>query len=117
MDIASVQAALKELTLDMVNGKRNRQETVEELYKRVQPDEIYKLDESVPERDFIIDVTVSLEHLTEEGFAPSMAEIRYFAECFEGKRVFSREEVRRFPIGAYEKQQPRKKREEGENSQ
>jgi hypothetical protein len=51
-------------------------------------------------RNFITEVYVSLDNLVTEDFAPSLAEIRYFAECFEGKRTFSREEVREFEIGS-----------------
>jgi hypothetical protein len=52
--------------------------------------------DSVTQKDFITEVYVSLDNLATEDFAPSLEEIKYFADCFEGKRVFSREEVRRF---------------------
>jgi hypothetical protein len=104
MDTVTILADLKELTLALVEGKRTRQDTVEELYKRIDPDSVYKMKPDEPQADFITEVCVSLEHLTEEGFATSPAEIQYFAECFEGKRIFSREEVRKFPIGDFEKE-------------
>jgi hypothetical protein len=106
MDVNTILANLKELTLDFVNGKRNRQDTLIELNQRLDPEEIYKMGDNVPEKAFITEVFVSLNSLTEESFAPSLAEMQYFAECFEGKRVFSREEVRNFPIGDYENQNP-----------
>jgi hypothetical protein len=106
MDVNSILANLKELTLDFVNGKRNRRETVSEVQKRFDPEEIYDMADMVPEKAFITEVFVSLNSLTEEGFAPSLAEMKYFAECFEGKRVFSQEEVRNFPIGDFENQNP-----------
>jgi hypothetical protein len=105
MDVNTILSILKELTLDFVNGKRNRQQTVEELHKQIDPDDIYKMDDN-PQKDFISEVYVSLDNLTQEGFAPSLAEIKYFAECFEGKRTFSQEEVRKFPIGSFEKDNP-----------
>jgi hypothetical protein len=105
MDVITILSILKELTLDFVNGKRNRQQTVEELRKQIDPDDIYKMDDN-PQKDFITEVYVSLDNLTQEGFAPSLAEINYFAECFEGKRTFSQEEVRKFPIGSFENDNP-----------
>jgi hypothetical protein len=108
MDIETILANLKELTLDFVEGQRTRIETVLELNKRIDPNEIYGLDESIPQNNFITEVFVSLNSLTEEGFATSFAEMQYFAECFEGKRTFSQEEVRKFPIGPFEKENNRK---------
>ncbi len=106
MDSTTILADLKDLTLTLASGKRTRKETVEELYKRVDPEVIFEMKPDQAQADFIIEVFVSLEHLTDEGFATSPAEIRYFAECFEGKRNFSREEVRKFPIGDFEKENP-----------
>lgn len=111
MDIEKALADLKELTLDRAFGKRTRQATVEELYKRIDPDSVYKMKPDEPQRDFITEVFVSLEHLTEEGFATSPTEVHYLAECFEGKRTFSREEVRKFPIGDFEKEDVGRSRE------
>jgi hypothetical protein len=108
MDTDAIIAILKELTLDFFNGQRNRADTVVELHQRIDPEDIFKMDESHPQRQFITEVYVSLDHLTEEGFATSPAEMQYLAECFEGKRTFSQEEVRNFPIGPFEKQNPRK---------
>jgi hypothetical protein len=110
MDTDAILAILKELTLDFVNGKRNRQETVRELRSRIKAEEIYQMPDSVPSKDLIREAYVSLDNLTEEGFAPSVAEIKYFAECFENQRQFSQEEVRNFPIGSFEKELPRIKR-------
>jgi len=109
MDTAKILADLKELTLALANGKASRQATVEELGKRIDPDSIYKMNPDDPQADFITDLFVSLEHLTEEGFAPSPSEIQYFAECFEGKRTFCREDVRMFPIGNFENDAPKTK--------
>ncbi len=106
MDVDSIYSTLKDLTIDLVHGQRNRQQTVNALHERINPSDIYNMDNSHPQRDFITEVFVSLDNLTEEGFAPSLAEMRYFAECFEGKRTFSQQEVRKFPIGSYEKQNP-----------
>jgi hypothetical protein len=106
MNVTEILTNLRELTRDFVNGKRNRQETVIELYKRIDPEEVYDMANSVAEKAFITEVFISLNSLIEEGFAPSLAEMKYFDECFEGKRVFSQEEVRSFPIGDYENQNP-----------
>jgi hypothetical protein len=108
MDTAKILNDLKKLTLDLAAGKLTRQVAVEELYKRIDPNTIYKMKPDEPQADFITEVFVSLEHLTEEGFAPSKAEIQYFAECFEGKRTFRREDVRNFPIGDFENDAPLK---------
>jgi hypothetical protein len=104
MDKEGMLADLKELTLALAKGQKTRQATVEDLYKRIDADSVYNLKPDEPQADFITELFVSLEHLTEEGFATSPAEIQYFAECFEGKRTFSREEVRQFPIGDYQKE-------------
>lgn len=90
------------MTLDFVGGKRNRRETVQELNQRINPDEVYKMPDNIPERLFITEVFVSLNNLTEEGFATSRQEMVYFAECFEGKRAFNRDEIRRFTVGPFE---------------
>jgi hypothetical protein len=90
------------LTLDFVGGKRNRREMVHELNQRINPDEVYKMPDNIPERLFITEVFVSLNYLTEEGFATSRQEMVYLAECFEGKRVFNRDEIRRFTVGPFE---------------
>jgi hypothetical protein len=109
MEIPEILNNLKELTLDFVDGKRTRQTTVEELHRRINGDDIFKMDASNPQMKFIIEIYVSLDHLTEEGFATSTAEMRYLAECFEGARTFSQEEVRKFPIGDFEKDNPHPK--------
>jgi len=116
MDIETILNNLKELTLDLVAAKRNRQETVDELRRRINPDDVYNLPASEPQKNFITEVYVSLDNLVTEDFAPSLAEIRYLAECFEGKRTFSREEVREFEIGSFEKQNPRKRKGEKERN-
>jgi hypothetical protein len=105
MNIDDILAILKALTLDFVIGTRSRKETVEELHKRIDPAEIYDMPDSVQQKAFITEVFVSLDNLITADFAPSFAEMKYFAECFEGKRSFSREEVRRFPIGSFENQE------------
>ncbi len=105
MDAENILKNLKELTIDFVNGKRNRRDTVNELHKRIDSNDVYNMSDSIPMKAFITEVFVSLDSLVEEGFAPSLAEMEYFAECFEGKRTFSREEVRKFPIGSFEKQE------------
>lgn len=110
METKTILAELKALTLALADGERTRQATVEELYKRIDPDSVYKMKKDEPQMDFITEVFVSLEHLTDEGFATSSAEIQYFAECFEGKRTFSRAEVREFPIGDFEKEEVSRRR-------
>jgi hypothetical protein len=102
MDTANILVELKELTLALATGKRTRQATVDELYKRIETESIYVMKPDEPQVDFITEVCVSLEHLTEEGLATSSDEIQYLAECFEEKRTFSREDVRKFPIGDFE---------------
>jgi hypothetical protein len=114
MDKETILATLKELTLDLAQGRKTRQATVEELYKRIDPETIYSMKPDEPQADFITELFVSLEHLTEEGFATSPAEIRYFAECFEGKLTFSRDEVRKFAIGDFEKEEIGRRRRKDE---
>jgi hypothetical protein len=110
METEKILDIIKELTLDFVNGKRNRDNTVQELRRRINPTDIYRMPETVAYRTLITEVYVSLDNLIEEGFAPSVAEIKYLAECLEGKRGFSQAEVREFPIGAFEKEHPKIKR-------
>jgi hypothetical protein len=108
MDINLVLSNLKELTLGFINGQRTRAETETELHLRINAEDIFNMEENQPQRQFITEVYVSLDHLTEEGFATSPAEMQYLAECFEENRVFSQEEVRKFPIGSFEKSNPKK---------
>jgi len=110
MNKEAILAALKELTLALAKSQMTRQAVVDELYKRVNPELVYALPPDEPQADFITELFVSLEHLTEAGFATSPAEIQYFAECFEGKRTFSREEVRNFSIGDFEKENSGRRR-------
>jgi hypothetical protein len=98
LDIASILENLKELTLDLAAGKRKRAETVTELHSRIEANLVYDMDEKEAQREFITQVYVSLDNLTDEDFPPSMAEMQYFVECFEGKRSFSLAEVRQFEL-------------------
>jgi hypothetical protein len=98
LDIASILENLKELTLDLAAGKRKRAETVTELHRRIEANLVYDMDEKEPQREFITQVYVSLDNLTDEDFPPTQAEMQYFTECFEGKRVFSLAEVRQFEL-------------------
>jgi hypothetical protein len=101
MDTATLLEILKELTLDFVNGKSSRAAAVKLLRERITEDSVYDLPASEKQRDLIIEAFVSLDNLTNEEFAPSLVEMRYFAEVFEGKRTFSQPELRRFPIGPF----------------
>lgn len=103
MEKEAILAELKELTLALAEGRAARQATVEELDKRIDPETVFAMKPEEPQADFITEVFVSLQHLTEEGFATSPAEIQYLAECFKGTRTFSRAEVRNFTIGNFEK--------------
>ena len=100
--ISAIHATLKELTLDFVNCKRNRKETVRELKKRIDANFVYRLQGN----DLIFEAFVSLEHLTEKGFATSFEEMKYLAECFEGKREFNRVEARQFIVGPFQDENP-----------
>ena len=99
MDAQAILANLKVLTLDLVNGRRDRADTVALLHQRIAENEIYTLDQSIDQRDLITEVFVSLDNLTNEEFAPSMLEMQYFADCFEGRRIFYQPEVRKFAVG------------------
>jgi hypothetical protein len=101
MDVESILANLKELTSSFVKGERNRRQTVRELHARINPDDIFDMPDSEPQKEFITEVYVSLDNLATEDFAPSIEEMQYFAECFEGKRTFSQEEVRQFTVGPF----------------
>jgi hypothetical protein len=101
METVELLNTVKELTLDFVNGKSNRAAAVKRLRERIAEDEVYDLPLSESQRDLIIEAFVSLDNLTNEEFAPSLAEMRYFAEVFEGKRAFSQPELRKFPIGSF----------------
>jgi hypothetical protein len=102
VDTSQILEVLKELTLDFVNNKRGRQETVRLLHERIDQNDIYKLDKTESQRDFITEVFVSLDNLTNTEFAPSIEEMEYFAECFEGKRLFYQPEVRKFAVGSFD---------------
>jgi len=82
---------LKELTLDFFEGRRTREETVHELYKRMSYPEDF--DEAADKDEFIQRVYWDLRHLThEKPFETKIEEIQYFMECFEGKRTYSIED-------------------------
>ena len=102
MDTETIISILKGLTLDFVNRLKNRKQTVAELLQRIDSKEIFDMPESVPEKEFITQVYVSLSALREEGCATSREEMEYYAEVFEGKRQFVQEEVRRFNVGPFE---------------
>lgn len=60
---------------------------VEELLKKIDSEEIYKLD------DFIIsDCFFAIKHITEDKFETSNEELKYFLECFEEGRKYDIEE-------------------------
>jgi hypothetical protein len=102
MDIAATLQVLKELTLNLAAGKKSRLATVVELHQSLNPEEVYSLTESEPQREFISQAFVSLDNLVTEGFATSPAEIQYLAQCFRGERIFSLTEIRTFEVGDYE---------------
>ena len=106
MDTNQILEILKELTLDFVNNKRGRQETVRLLHEKIDENEVYQMDQKESQRDFITEVFVSLDNLTNTEFAPSLEEMKYFAECFEGKRVFYQPEVRKFEVGSFKDDSP-----------
>ena len=117
MDIAGILANLKELTLDLAAGKRNRADTVTELHRRIEADLVYDMDATEAQRDFITQVYVSLDNLITDDFPPSEAEMKYFAECFEGQREFKLAEVREFElVPTLEDAAPLKARRPGRNS-
>jgi hypothetical protein len=100
--VAKIQETLKQLTLDFVNCKRNRKETVRDLKQSVDANFVYRLQGY----DLIFEAFVSLEHLTEKGFATSFEEMQYLAECFEEKREFNRVDARQFIVGPFQDENP-----------
>jgi hypothetical protein len=100
--LTAIYASLKELTLDFVNCRRNRKETVRELRRRIDANAIYRLEGY----DLIFEAFISLDHLTEKGFATSFAEMKYLAECFDGTREFIRAEARQFIVGPFQDENP-----------
>jgi hypothetical protein len=93
-----IYANLKELTLDLMAGKRSRAATVEELHRRIEANLVYDMDPAEPNRELISQVFVSLDNLIAEDFPPAEAEIRYFGECFNGQRQFNLNEVRELTV-------------------
>lgn len=100
--ITAVYTVLKELTLDFINCRRNRKETVSELRNRIDAGFIYGLKGC----DLVVEAFISLDHLNEKGFATSLAEMEYLAECFEDKRTFDRSTARQFLVGNFQDEKP-----------
>ncbi len=98
MDTAGIWENLRVLTLDYVSGQKKAHEIVPELHRSIESALVYEMDEKEPRREFITQVYVSLDNLLNPDFPPSAEEMRYFAECFEGKREFKLAEVREFEI-------------------
>lgn len=109
MNASEILETLKELTLDLAAGERNQADTVSELHSRIEANLVYDMDEKEPQRELITQVFVSLDNLLDPGFPPSTAEMKYFAECFEGRREFKLEEVRQFELVSMEANETEKK--------
>jgi hypothetical protein len=109
LNASEILENLKELTLDLAAGKRNRVDTVAELHRRIEANLVYDMNEKESQREFITQVFVSLDNLLDPDFPPSPAEMNYFAECFEGRREFKLEEVRQFELVSMETVKPEKK--------
>lgn len=87
-----IKNILANLINDFLNNKIDRQQTVYQLIKKLDPEEIYKMDGDL----FITDCYFAIKHLTEENYETPAAEMQFFAECFNGLREYSSEDKTRY---------------------
>jgi hypothetical protein len=88
---------LKQLTFDLSHGRKSRAQIVHELSNEISPSEMAELPTIGNENEFIQDLYWSLLHsANESGFETSDLEIQYFVECFNGNRVYSKEDFKNY---------------------
>ena len=84
---------MKSIIENYLENEITRQQVVEQLINRVDVGFIHNLDvKTEPDNFFITDCYWTIKHLTESGYETTDEEIRYFSECFSGKRSYNVDE-------------------------
>lgn len=88
MSEKQIENILSDIVNKYISKQINSDEVQNHLMKNINPDEIYDIEDNKK----ITDCYFALKHLKETGYETMNAEIRYFSECFSGKREYSLEE-------------------------
>lgn len=92
MSNQEIKLVLSRIVHEYVNRNLDNKLAVEELIKRLNPEEIYEIEDDKE----IVDCYFAIKHLCEVGYETTFAEIVYFDECFNGKRKYLADEKSNF---------------------
>ncbi|HOA81087.1 MAG TPA: hypothetical protein PKK61_08520 [Defluviitaleaceae bacterium] len=76
---------LSDIINNFLESKIDTDEVIEQLITRINPLDIYELDDEL----LITDCYFAIKHLVEEGYETTIRELEYFKECFEGQRLYN----------------------------
>jgi len=77
---SDIEKVLSDIVNNFLEKKIDADETIEQLITRIDPLEVYKLDNEL----LITDCYFAIKHLTENGYETTIRELQYFRECFAG---------------------------------
>lgn len=95
MSLDEIKAVLYELVDSYVDKKIDRSEVVDQLNTRLNPEEIYDLDNEF----MLTDCYFAIKHLTENNYETTLKELQYFRECFKGSRYYDLNEKNEYILG------------------
>jgi hypothetical protein len=89
---SDIEKVLSDIVNNFLEKKIDADETIEQLITRIDPLEVYKLDNEL----LITDCYFAIKHLTENGYETTIRELQYFRECFAGQRLYDINEKNKF---------------------
>ena len=92
MNNQEIKLVLSRIVYEYVNHNLDKKSAVEELIIKLNPEEIYEIEDD----NEIVDCYFAIKHLCEDGYETTFAEMKYFDECFNGKRKYSADEKNNF---------------------
>jgi hypothetical protein len=97
METQNIIEFLKQLTFDLFEGRKSKEQIVHELSHKISASEMADLPSFGKGNDLAQDVYWALLHLeNENGFETTDDEIQFLVECLRGNRVNSQEDFNKF---------------------
>ena len=87
-----IKFVLSRIVNEYINHNLDNKLAVEELITKLNPEEIYDIEDD----NEIVECYFAIKHLCEDGYETTFAEMKYFDECFNEKCKFSGEEKNNF---------------------
>jgi hypothetical protein len=95
MTLDEIKTVLNEVIDSFLEKKIDKDEVVRQLNIRLNPEEIYNLDNEF----MVTDCYFAIKHLTEDGYETTLKELQYFRECFLGRRLYDLNEKNEYILG------------------